>query len=332
VVDGTPATSQNKPTGNNGGLAPYQSYGSQTRQQPGRELTLSNLPNSNNKLDLSQFITGPSSMVLSPALPSTSGTQGRFTPSEDVLRRREARQSQHSAKTTKSYVSSFISRMSAVASNQSAMIKNALHWRSVKPLPPLPRLPHLSLAAEAERKRIEERLPTPLLVNRADALEKMLEKGDYPHDKLDANGKELIGTEGFYRNDELEMVSPPAGNPVSQFPRDRESTKKRIFPMRDALNPSNVLAGMSKTKRIIAAVCLLVVLLAAIGVLIGVTVSNKRKSSPSVCSGNFTGADCNIGESSCRCLMQSLIQSAVQTRLAYVHPPCPVNVANLRMD
>ncbi|RXW24788.1 hypothetical protein EST38_g1099 [Candolleomyces aberdarensis] len=87
----------------------------------------------------------------------------------------DARQSVHSFK---SVAPSFISRISI-----SHSVKRMLNWRkSTKPLPPVPLIPDIPLAVEAQYRRADEAAPLPELVNRAGQLHGLLEK-EYQHDR-----------------------------------------------------------------------------------------------------------------------------------------------------
>jgi len=139
----------------------------------------------------------------------------------------------------------------------------------------------------------------PQLANRANTLEKLLEKGDFPDDRLDSSGKEPF--EGFYQHGEGERVSPRTADASSQSLRDRQRRQKRVFPARNLFNRNNVkfnTGGMGKTAKIITVICLLAVVLTAVGVIAGVVSAKKRNvyHSP-VCTGNFTGNMCTLGES-----------------------------------
>ena len=275
----------------------------------------------------------PSSMLFSPALPPTPGFHPR--PLRDRSRKASMRESQYSTRTTKSYVSSFISRVSAVASGHSVALRSAFRSRTVKPLPPIPTLPHLSVAAEAERRRLEEGLPMPQLVNRADTLAKMLEKGDYPHDRLDPARQEKLGVESLYDNEGSDRRASYAEQ-ARNFPsRDRKPKRRRLFAIASSFNitPHRCRRYFtSKTPRTIIAVCGLALILIVVAVAVGVTVTKKRRSPRLTCAGNITGASCNLSKSRMSSIRLHRLSACSQTRLVSVQPSFPVNAENSPAD
>lgn len=199
-------------------------------------------------------------------------------------RMRHARQSTIS---TMSHAPSFKSRISS----RSRSIGRAFNRMWTKPLPPVPRLPDMTIAAERELRRAEEQMPLPELISRARALEIGLEKGYHPHDSLDSyprspNGKAEGLTSAFDHPDPLYTGI--------RHPRQIFRGRHRI-------------AGLQKQKRInsvrtarriiIVVVCCLVILAIAIGVGVGVGIraGNKQQALP-ICSGNLTGNSCNLGK------------------------------------
>jgi hypothetical protein len=240
-------------------------------------------------------------MLFSPAFLPTTGTRPR--PPRDGRRKPSMRDSQYSIKTNrtaKSYVSSFISRVSAVASGHSVALRSPFRSRTAKPLPPIPTLPHLSVVAEAERRRLEERLPMPQLADRADTLAKMLEKGDYPHDRLDPARQEKLGAQSLHEHEHERMDRRASYADQGRHPsaRDRKPKGRRRFAISNIFSTAQYSGQRNParlTQRTTIALCVLALALIIMAVVVGVTVTKRRRSSRSpVCTGGLTGRACNL--------------------------------------
>ncbi|KAG6849871.1 hypothetical protein H0H93_004220 [Arthromyces matolae] len=200
-----------------------------------------------------------------------------------------------SVHSTKSVVSSFISRLSSHRS-----IRRILTWRQGKPLPPVPLIPHISLATELEHRRADEMAPLPDLVNRADALEEYLEKGYHPHRSLTSysyyvtnKGQGLSST----IDDTDTVLRPSAGKSPSPVPRFQIQTQPALSKRVATITPK-------RRRTLILIAVFLVISLAAIATAIGITVGRRSASTP-VCPTNLAGATCNLRQ--CDALAQNII-------------------------
>ncbi|KAJ7837512.1 hypothetical protein B0H14DRAFT_2790960 [Mycena olivaceomarginata] len=210
-----------------------------------------------------------SSVPFSPAVPSSGGTQRRFLPETSP----ETRQSTYS---TKSHVPSFVS-----ASSRS--IRRMFTWRK-KPLPPVPKIAHIPVAAEAEFKRKEEATPLDQLLMRSDALRSALDTGQHPHNSFVSRNPGLVSS-----FDEHSMT--PAipkwnnNNPNPDWSSGPQTNEKK-----------SRTSTLMKKRRIWVIMCVFVaVALAAVGVAVGVTMhSRNTKGKGTTCGGNLVGAACNL--------------------------------------
>jgi hypothetical protein len=184
-------------------------------------------------------------------------------------------------------------------------------WFRLKPLPPLPVHPDISIAAEAEHRKVEDGLPLPELVNRADVLQSMLEKGHHPHNSFIST---LTLSKGRYEVDQ--------GVPITSAPWQREPNEGRggtgaevnitgflsrtrkgdlgttAREQGGAIPDSPKIKHMPLTKkqRMIAIGSIVAVILALmLGIGLGMGLAKKKHKLPN-CPGNFTGNACNLGE------------------------------------
>ncbi|EPQ60727.1 hypothetical protein GLOTRDRAFT_135358 [Gloeophyllum trabeum ATCC 11539] len=257
------------------------------------------------RLDLPEDIAGPSSMRYSPALPSTAGIRNGFRSGHS------RRQSFHSTRTTKSYVSSLVSKITSSSGAKSFKPP----WRRAKPLPPVPTIPDYTIAQEREWRRIEESLPLPELVNRAGALSTMLEKGHYPH----RSASTLPAATGQKEDD---SVRPTAGdlaigqhiddagtgaratgfwhmNRSKKHQRNRTVDQAQLHSSMDSPTRLKSMRTPKKTRlRLLIAGALLLVIIVVVGTVAGVV--SRQKSSAHSCPGNFTGNSCQL-DATCVC-------------------------------
>ncbi|KAF8974019.1 hypothetical protein BDZ97DRAFT_1648312 [Flammula alnicola] len=226
----------------------------------------------------------------SPALPSTAGTQRRFL--RDSSRQDATRNSLHSHQ---SAAPSFISRISGIS------LRRIFTWRKVKPLPPVPMVPDMSLAVQNAHRKQEESAPLADLVNRAGVLRDLLDKGQHPHDSLNSYHV-------------LPGPDPPTLNEA--FEAEARKTKYSDFPQITHLSPLHKEQSQSvhhltssnmdtrKRRRMwVGFAIVLIAALVAIGTGVGVTVGRKKQPQFN-CSGNFTGSACNL-DASCVCTSTS---------------------------
>jgi len=264
------------------------------------------------RLTIPDFHAGPSSMLYSPARRSSMGV--RNSDLRGPSAQPKVRQSIQSTKTTKSFVSSFIHRFStfpSTASRDSRSVKDAvIGWFRLKPLPPLPVHPDISIAVEAEHRKVEDGLPLPDLVNRAGVLHSMLEKGHHPHNSFIST---LTLSKGRHDIDQ--------GVPIASAPWQKESNEGRGgtgaevnitgFLSRARKGDLGITAReqwsaipdspkrkhmpLTKKQRMIAIVCIAaVILILMLGIGLGMGLAKKHKLPD--CPGNFTGNACDLGE------------------------------------
>jgi hypothetical protein len=254
---------------------------------------------------------GPSPMLYSPAQRSS----GDFRNSDVHTNSRpqhKVRYSIQSTKTTKSFASSFIPRFSVVPSTaprSSRSIKEAVSsWFRLKPLPRLPVHPDMSIAAEAEFRKADDALPLPELVNRAEALQGMLEKGYRPHSGFNHNNFNSTSTTNKGRYDfdrEVPITSAWEGPSERKNSTSIMANVTRFFAHGGSGGDSNQgqrygpnikRVPMTKKQRVIVIGCIAMLILASIlGIGLGTGLAKKKQKLPN-CPGNFTGNACNLGE------------------------------------
>ncbi|KAJ8521446.1 hypothetical protein ONZ45_g1857 [Pleurotus djamor] len=194
---------------------------------------------------------------------------------------------------TRSFVSSLISRAPSTSSRSVRSFRRAFDWMR-KPLPPVPDIPSKFVVP----KHQEEDLPLPELINRADTLSNLLEKGHHPHRSL---------TSSFFTRQDADQhphglssaFDDHGHGPEMSFARRHGSRKTMVdnFNAPPEEPPSSSFLPFTRRTRIL--VCLAIVVIAAVGIAVGVALSRNRASSPS-CEGNLTGRACNL-DASCVC-------------------------------
>ncbi|KAF5375248.1 hypothetical protein D9758_000181 [Tetrapyrgos nigripes] len=219
------------------------------------------------------------SLSYSPALPSTAGF---------------LHEKAQSVRSTKSFATSVISRVSSAARS----ITRNLPWR-LKPLPPVPVIPHIPIADQRVHQMQESSLPLPHLVARANALDGMLEKGYHPHQSLNSYYKADRVASGC---EESDITSRNRTAPWDELPDSPKS------------HPASKL-GNKKRYLIILAI-FVVIAAGAIGAGVGVSVSRSRESSgeslPTCSSPNITGQACDL-DATCVCTSTTGCQGIAQS-------------------
>ncbi|KAJ4486260.1 hypothetical protein J3R30DRAFT_3445515 [Lentinula aciculospora] len=216
----------------------------------------------------------------SSALPSSS-IQAHFL--RGHTRNSDSRQS---IRSTKSFVPSVISRISETGRS----LARNLPWKR-KPLPPVPTIPHIPIAAENQSRLEESRVPLPQLVARADVLNGLLEKGYHPHHSVDSyygalpkeesHTSALEGSDSYVHvgDDETSWTDPPS--------------------QREVVKPPNP----NRKRYLIALAIFLISAAAAIGAGVGVSLSHRSSSSLPTCSNaNTTGMSCDL-DATCVCTL-----------------------------
>lgn len=229
-----------------------------------------------------------------------------------MSRNRERRSSVATTRTSKSYMSSLVTRFSHSTGERRSLRQTTMAWFRGKPLPPVPPLPDHAFQEIQIRKR-EDELPLPALVTRAATLSHLLDKGHRPYDSA-----------VFEHVDKDGRSSVPAAGPSSAFgdvrysgadPNLMYSARGRKWRSGDytqaginlPLPPSpgtpsksrqTVFRPLSKKRKIIASlVAVFIIAIIAIAVAVGVVWGKKSRHS---CSGNMAGAACDL-DATCVC-------------------------------
>ena len=219
--------------------------------------------------------------------PMTSTTP--LISSAKLSAKRQRRISNLSTRTVKSHVSSLISS----AGQRSARAARAMmEWMQIKPLPPVPTIPDTSLFQEQERRRLEDPVPLPILVERAGRLNAMLDSGHLPDDKFSKLASEKVVPSLAYASG-LGVTSDSRTFHSRTFSNRREP--ENPYGTTKANPKSFFKRPMNRNKVKLFVGIFIFVLLVIIGIIVGVTVGHKRSHSPS-CPSNLTGNACNLGE------------------------------------
>ncbi|PPQ85886.1 hypothetical protein CVT25_015828 [Psilocybe cyanescens] len=224
--------------------------------------------------------------------PATGETQRRLL-RDNAPKDPPARDSVHSFK---SMAPSFISKISGIS------LRHVFPWRRVKPLPPVPLIPNISVAEANAHRKQEEAAPLPDLVNRAGVLHEMLDNGHRPYDS---------SHNSLYQN-----LPDPASMPYEQYEAEARKLGLQEGPAQAQIfhsNPSSTnngrrvnaprFASTKKKRMYLILSILLIVVLAAIGAGVGVSIGKKKQSHPS-CSGDSVGAGCTL-DATCVCTATS---------------------------
>jgi hypothetical protein len=200
---------------------------------------------------------------------------------------RGRRQSLTSTRTTKSYVSSLISKLSRAASRRFA----------TKPLPPVPAIP--GELRDSDYQKFEDAMPLPQLANRADVLSKMLAKGHRPYsDYSPSNVHRSMPDTGM--EIPWDGVTQTRGAAKSGWPAIHEASAYGHHPEEKAASSERPVGFWERLttrfgkKRIVATLIVIPALLIILAVLLGVLLSRKSTGLPD-CPAGKTGTDCDIG-------------------------------------
>ncbi|KAH8099433.1 hypothetical protein BXZ70DRAFT_894922 [Cristinia sonorae] len=257
----------------------------------------------------------PHSETIEEETPATSPSTP-VTPS----RKRDRRQSMYSNKTAKSYVSSLITRISHSSGDRRSARQTAAHWFRRKPLPPVPRLPNMSLTQEVEYQQAEAALPLPDLVNRAQTLSRMLDKGHRPHSSNhpsshtasrlasqapseDGDGVQVFGDEGA----KMTGVAPRPGMFNATPQRRGRSQDYKDSQWNTLQDPPSPAHGKPPSKplvffrhhRLCVGMTVIFIIVIVIAVAVSVTLTRKNKANPR-CPDNLAGATCSLN-ATCVC-------------------------------
>lgn len=218
------------------------------------------------------------------ALPSLAGTQRLVF--GNSTRQPPPPQFRESVHSSRSVAPSFISRISLANS-----LRRAFTWRRVKPLPPVPTVPHIPIATENEHRKAEESTPLPNLINRAGILHNLLEKGHHPHHSFPSyHGLPLSG--GVTTAFEVNKDSSPSN--VWQASASALPTQAR--------SRSRPWSPFWNNKRICLSLTLLIGVL-LVGIITAVVMTQRNHHS-STCANDLAGAACNLN-STCVCTLST---------------------------
>ncbi|KAH9082186.1 hypothetical protein EDB83DRAFT_2670441 [Lactarius deliciosus] len=153
--------------------------------------------------------------------PLTPGTP-EHRASMKLSAKRQRRVSALSTKTMRSHVSSLIS---SAGQRTARAARTVVEWIRIKPLPPVPTIPDISLYQEQEHRRMEGSVPLPQLAERADRLNAMLDSGHLPDDGLGSPGSEKVAPSRARRRQSMTF---PSGREV-ESPYGPAKAKSGLF-------------------------------------------------------------------------------------------------------
>ena len=201
------------------------------------------------------------------------------------------RQSFISTRTTKSYISSLISKLSRATSRK----------RPPKPLPPLPAFP--GELRNSDYQKFEDSMPLPQLANRAEVLSKMLASGVSPHDtdhspsnlclSMPSTGAEAPWN-GVTQAQDASRSNWGTTHEVS-FYQHHQGEEKVETPERMVGFWNRITTRFGK-KRVVAMLIVMATLVILLAVLLGVLLRKKATPVLPKCPSGRTGTDCDIGE------------------------------------
>lgn len=231
--------------------------------------------------------------TLRPLTPGTPLTP-ELKASVRLSAQRQRRVSTLSTKTVKSHVSSLIF---SAGQRTARVARQTIEWMRTKPLPPVPTIPDISLYSEQEHRRMEGSVPLPLLVERTNRLNAMLDSGHLPDDSVGSFSR-LASEKAAPSRVYASLGVTSGGRRSTTFSSGRElensygsaKAKSKLFLKRP----------ISRNKIMIFVGILVSFLLVLIATIVGVTVGHKRTHSPS-CPTNRTGNACNL-DSTCVCV------------------------------
>ena len=204
---------------------------------------------------------------------------------------RDRRQSAVSTRTTKSYVSSLISKMSRAASRKRT---------AMKPLPPVPTIP--TELRNSDYQKFEESMPLPQLANRAEVLSKMLARGHRPHsDHSPSNVYWSTPTPGV--EVQWNGVTQTLDSSGSNWSAAREASSYNYHSEEKTTTPNRPVGFWGRLiekfgkKRVIVMFIVIAAFLIILTVLLGVLLKKKSTSVLPKCPAGKTGTDCDIGTS-----------------------------------
>jgi hypothetical protein len=226
------------------------------------------------------------SQSLTPAAPLHSELEA----SSKQWAKTQRRESTYSSRTVKSHVSSLIS---SAGQHTARVVRVTKEWLRIKPLPPVPTIPSMSLYQELEHRRMEDAVPLPQLAERADRLNTMLNSGHHSHDSIGSSSG--LGSE---------KVSPhetrASGFQVASGGRRRQSVAFAVQRPgdRDSLLRSKSLLKRPISRNVKIKLCVVfsaLTMLVLVGTITGVVAGRKHSYSLN-CATNRTGNTCSLGK------------------------------------
>jgi hypothetical protein len=228
------------------------------------------------------FVNDPAPATYSPAFPPAAEVNTQFRDGERT--HRSARQSIHSTRSTKSYVSSLISRISHAPAA-------VLHRFRPKPLPPLPVQTSISIIAQSGHQKVESIVTLPAQVDSPGTFSEMSERGFQTQDSLlqlreyKGGYSESMGATGRMKESwqhhgsklSRRVPNPERWNTIPDVPKIHDSRMAK------------------KKKRILFAIAILVVIV-VVAVTLGVVFGTREEHRARGCRENFTGAACTLGK------------------------------------
>lgn len=253
--------------------------------------TASNLPPTSGSAD--EFQGDPYEPARSQPSSSTpiSNLQAKLIPNGA----HRAYRGRESIRSSKSAVSSFLHKFSSPRTS----MRRGFTWTK-KPLPPVLLIPDIPVSEELRHRQVDESATLPELMNRADELHGMLEKGYHPHHSIGSCYSQLkpegyaTAHENHSTRGSLGPSHPsssrdhqrPTKSPTNGWSNDLQSTETR-----------SLLAQKKKRRYMIAVAIFIIVAIITVGATVGISMG--KKSSGPVCPKNSTGAKCNLGMYSC---------------------------------
>lgn len=243
--------------------------------------------------------------ILEEEEPRTTAGSGPSTPAKSRSSRHRRASTAYSSKSAKSYVSSLVARLSHSSGDRKS-IKQAAVWFRKKPLPPVPPLPNIPFQ---EIRKAEDALPLPDLVNRAHALEEMLDNGQRPYDSESMFNREVKLDSGApldptVRVGQISEVWNSGADPncmhAARGRKGRSGDFTQQFGRVDSPPRRRRISWSTLTQRQrIIALLVFMATLACVTVAIAVgVIAGGKKPHVRVCQGAFAGVACNLGKTS----------------------------------
>lgn len=230
------------------------------------------------------------SACYSPAVPSTAGTQATFI--------RDSAKTTRAARVRNSVSSIITTDMSVRSKTSNISLQPLFRWGRVKPLPPIPLIANMPIAAEREHRKQDEQTSLPELVTRASTLHGLLEKGYHPHHSMNSR---LAYTKSHpLVSDDWDVsakstTTTDCHNKLDSPPLDQNG--RSCLPwLANSLDRHALMDPMKRNKRTLFIILVFLLIVIVVGAAVGAASHhNKAVQSQRTCPSNFTGVDCNLG-------------------------------------